>query len=681
MRVRLDICGVLLGTWLFFGAAFATATTRSDRESPRWRLPSEELPPEFLDQARRLFNAVRIHEVPTIEAQIDTLVQMREAALIQNLTLVAGAFLARFRVEKAALDPSDAIRIASKAVAIAPDFPPLYFQVAQTVLQADPSAIGLAMRAVLDGIAAYRRHASGLVVLLGNAAFHLCVTVGFGVALLSLFLLLRHLRLLAHDIGDLFPAAPSAAFSASELADSRRARFITESGLNRVLSVVVTGLVLVFPLMLGFGLVPTGLFWLLATGAYLKRADVVIAAFALLLSGALWPLAIASNLPAVLESSDGPRIVRCTREVCHPDDAERLQDLLASDPSDPDIAIAAASDLVHRGPSNPSSLERASRILAAARADERTGVLAADVTLLLALASCADGEPDRARVLEARDGFRRVLATSPESVEALRGLAIAEALAANRPAMEAALTRLVAVLPERELAAVARIRVLTARDSPCAEVSDLRMQLRPPLRPEPAVILRGIRLASVPAALPARTALAGRMPVSVLPLFAVAGLLAFFIVARAARRGHLSYACPRCGGVTCRSCNLRASGFDYCPTCLLEQVRPGFVDPRDTLAHQQARERERSAARLFATALALVVPGSAQVLSGRTVRGVFLLLAFAFAASFVWQPAPIHLEVTAPSGPPPRALPALPPILLVVIYFFSAFDVWRHRRQ
>ncbi len=675
--IRTTVTVVLL---LFPALPDAWASTPEPSRSVS--LPSDELPPALLDPTRRLLAALRVHEVASVEDRIESLVALRRAALIADLTPVAAAFVARFRHESPALDAGDAIRIAYAAVELAPDFPPLYFNVAATYWTQDPASVGPMSRAVLDGFRALVRYPRGLATLVGNLAFRASLALSVTLVLLAAMLLFRHVRRLVHDVGDLFPAAPSRTFSASEIARSRRARFITESGLARALAAGVSGLALFLPIPLGFGLVGTGLLWLIVIGPYLRRGgETAVAAFPFAFAFLLWPLAVLASLPAFLDRAEGPLLWRCARESCGPRDIAALEAVAARAASAPLPAVALALARVHQAPADPVVLAAALRRLDAAPADDTVTLLRADLSLLLALGGCDGPMPDRDRLAVARMGFESVPASSPLSSEALRGLAMVQGLLGDRPGMEASLARLVQVLPERELGSVMLIRTTTARENPCAHAPALRAEVPPPPLPDVPLALRGVTPTAVPPVLPHEATLLGRIPVGALVWLAPAALVAWILVLRIGRRRDLAYACARCGDITCGACNVRASGFDYCPTCLLEQVRPGFIDPLDLLSLQRRREAKNRLGRLVVPALSLVVPGAGQVLRGRAFRGLFLLGGLAFASILVWYPLPLHVDVEGFTGPPSGALPALPPFLLAVIYFLSALDVWVDRRR
>lgn len=645
-------------------------------------LPSEELPPPIVESARRLFSALRLHQVASVEERIEQLVSLRRAALIADLTPVAAAFLARFRLESSALTPEDALRIAQQAVDLAPDFPPLYFNIASLYWTHNPLAVGPMIRAALDGLRAYARYPRGLATLSANLAFRLSLAAAITLVLVAVMLTVRHIRRWVHDIGDLFPAAPSRVFSAAEIARSRRARFITESGLARALAAGVAGLALVLPWSLGFGLVPASLLWTTLVGPYLRRGgETAVAGSCFVFATLIGPLGFVAGLPPTLERTEGSLLWRCAYESCGPRDLGVLEGIVARHPTEPRVVVASVLADIHWAPDDPDVLTAALGRLDASRPDESVSLLRGDVSLMLALSRCDGPSLNRDLLLAARKSFESISETSPWFPDALRGLALTQGLLRDRSGMETTLSRLVLVIPERELGSITPIRTATAVENPCSAVATLRAEIRPRVFPDSGLVWRGFRWSDIVPVLPLEPMLLGRFPLSATIWFGPMMFVIWGIVLRFGRKRDLAFVCGQCGEVTCSACNLRASGFDYCPTCLLEQVRPGFIDPLDLVALRDRREAHSRFSRFIVPALALVIPGSGQILRGRTGRGLVLLGGLALVWSLLTHPLPLHVDVVGFTGPPSGALPVLPPGLLVVIYFLSALDVWADRRR
>lgn len=661
----------------FLASSIVLASPETDR--PQLLLPSQELPEPIVEQARRLLAALRVHEVNAVQHRIDLLVAMRKAALIQNLTPVAAAFVARFRAEARSFDPEDAIGIARKAIDLAPDFPPLYFNLANTYVTHNPKSIGPCARAFFEGVRAFYRYPRGLITSAGNIAIRMAFALALMLVILCTMILFRHVRLLGHDIGDLFPAGPSRGFSAAEVARSRRARLTAETGIARTLGGLVTGLLLFMPIVLGAGLVATGLIWLLLIAPYLRKAgEVAASAFAFLTAALIGPLAFLSGLPVALQDVPGPKLWACVKEVCSPSDD--IAALLQRNPQDAQAALALSIGTLRQNPTDPETLAKALTPLEQFPRDEKARLLRAETLLLLALATC-ERSVDQKYLMDAIPMFEG-LATHPTlAAPALRGLALAQGLIGERDAMERALASLAQLLSTEEFLVITQIRAAAARENLCQDTTSVRAILLPPPADGLSLYLHGVTLASVPTPVYLGGVFLGHFTPRALSLLAVALLPIWVFALRLPRRRNLAQACPRCGEVTCSACNVRASGFDYCPSCLLEQVRPAFIDPLDIAAMERHRERFAKTRGFAVSAVALLLPGGGQLLAGRTLRGFVLLGLFVLTATFVALPLPLYTDAVGFTGPPSGPLPALPPAFLAVIYFLSALDVWlSHRR-
>ena len=126
---------------------------------------------------------------------------------------------------------------------------------------------------------------------------------------------------------------------------------------------------------------------------------------------------------------------------------------------------------------------------------------------------------------------------------------------------------------------------------------------------------------------------------------------------------------------------MRSSGFDYCPICLFDQVKPAFVDPLDLVARQRRRDEQSARRRTLLPILALAIPGSGQILSGRPVRGCTMILLLALVIALLASPEAPFIDIQAYRGAVSGTLPPLPPVLLVLVYAWSALDVWMTRNR
>ena len=639
------------------------------------------LPDELLRTTRQFLQQLRRGDSLTALALLHQLRDQQAVAGIVNLTPVAAAVLASTASGTTRADSSGArSELLDATIAIAPDLPDLRFRLADVELSQGFSHVARAMNAAGDGVRALGRYPRGLVALAANLSWYLLVALLLSVVLGTLLLLLRRGPLLAHDIGDLFPAAPTAAFSAPEVAQSRKARFIIGSGLARSLARAVVLLVLVVPLASGLGLLASAALWTTLATAYARRTEIALSLLTLAVIAMIPVLGVIARLPDAASESDGSALWACLREHCSEEEVRIATRRLIEDPGDTWGRAAAAAFELHAGPVRPASLNLAEEHLAKANPDA-AGVVATmlgNVRVLKAITNCNDGTPDPHILARAITAFESVPDTRRSS-ETRRGSALARGLAGDRPGMEKDLQALVATTDEVDLSFIARIRTATVGRDACASPVAIARELRVPPLPDREVYLAGLDLPSIQPALPWPGVLLGRLTPRALWFHCLGCLFLMTLLVAGSRTGRLAVACPRCGQVSCSHCNVRASGFDFCPACLLEQVRPGFLDPLDLVAAQNRRDSRLRRGRVLIPLLGVLVPGTGQVLAGRPLRGALMMLGVALVLTVVVNPMAPFIDAVGFTGRPPDGLPLLPPILLAVVYSWSVVDLWVNR--
>lgn len=575
---------------------------------------------------------------------------------------------------------SDRLEVLDGVIDLAPDDPWLRLHRARVVLGHGIGGISEAFLALGESFHAFQRNPAATLQTTGNVAFLLLLSLSGCLLLVSLGILLRHFPRLAHDVGDLFPRAPTSAFSLLEMARSRGLRFLVGSGANRVLSGSLLAVILVLPVVAGLGLIPTACLWTVLLAPYLRPAERVGAAFSLIsIAGIPW-LAAWALLPGRVLDKDGAALWTAFQGTPRPGAEERILRRGLERPEDPWAALVRSHLDARRSPLSVPVLQGNRTRLAAARPDSQ-GVIATEIghtELRLSLAACGSGKPDREMAAQALSSYREALTQAPGRPEILEAMALASALLEDVTGTRDALRDWTAVSPEEELERIAAWKPLLNPADACREALRLDRELRlPPVSAWNLYLLE--QDPWLPAdALPFQSALTGRIPVSWLPVLGVAGLLILVILSGLRGRLHFSSPCPRCGQVSCPSCNRAATGFDYCPTCLFEQVRPAFLDPGERLTRgEQTLEGLKRRARLV---LGLLVPGLGQVLDGRPIRGTVFLLLLTGALVSVAVPAAPILDPLFFSGVG-RGLPVLPPLVLAMVFLVSAIDLWRYGRS
>ncbi|HOU52792.1 MAG TPA: hypothetical protein PLQ97_02565 [Myxococcota bacterium] len=599
---------------------------------------------------------------------------------IQNLFPLSAAVRLWLSGKGTTAPSSDVLEVLDGVIDLAPDDPWLRLHRSRVVLGQGFGGISEAFLSLEQALQAFRRNPAASLQTMGHVAFLSLLSLVGCLLLVSLGILLRHFTRLAHDAGDLFPRAPTSAFSLLEMARSRGLRFLVGSGANRVLSGSLLAVVLFLPIVAGLGLIPTACLWTVLLVPYLRPAERVGAAFSLVsVAGIPW-IAAWALLPGRVLDGDGAALWTALQGTPRPGAEEQVLRRGLERPEDPWAALVRSRIDARRSPLSVAVLQGNRTRLAAATPDPQ-GVVATEMghtELRLSLADCGSGRPDREAAARALSAYREALARAPGRPEILEAMALASALQEDVAGTRDALKNWTAASPEEELERVAAWKPLLNPADACREALRLDRELRlPPFSAWNLYLLE--QAPWLPAdTLPFQSALTGRIPVSWLPVLGVAGLLILVVLSGLGNRLHFASRCPRCGQVSCPSCNRAATGFDYCPTCLFEQVRPAFLDPGERMARgEQSFKGFQRRARLI---LGLLVPGLGQVLDGRPIRGTVFLLLLAGALVSVTVPASPIVDPLFFSGVGP-GLPVLPPVVLATVFLVSAIDLWRFGRS
>jgi tetratricopeptide (TPR) repeat protein len=175
--------------------------------------------------------------------------------------------------------------------------------------------------------------------------------------------------------------------------------------------------------------------------------------------------------------------------------------------------------------------------------------------------------------------------------------------------------------------------------------------------------------------------------VSLLVLAACAAQISLARLSPPARR------CIRCGRAFCHLCKSIGEGREYCAQCLhLYVLRDGLAPGTKSKKLYEVERYERRT-RAVRGVLSALVPGAAQLLRGRTSRGLLLLLAWFVALGWAWPTTLARLTVAGVDLPrePLRAsreVPALfdadPLVALAILALpaiWTAGNVWRWKRK
>src|SRR5262249_42668361 len=116
----------------------------------------------------------------------------------------------------------------------------------------------------------------------------------------------------------------------------------------------------------------------------------------------------------------------------------------------------------------------------------------------------------------------------------------------------------------------------------------------------------------------------------------LAALLACLVLAFSTQRDP-ARRCIRCGRPFCPACKSQREAHEYCSQCVHLFVLGDGLAPQTKMRKMYEVERHDRRTRRMRRLVSLVLPGSAQLLRGRTGAGVLLLVIW-MAALIAWQP-------------------------------------------
>ncbi len=653
------------------------------------RVAPPDLPPSIENPVRRMLASLRPGNEDEAATQVRAVVEARVAAHVANLDGVAAAFLHRFAEVAERARPEDAVRLAHLAVALAPDLPDLRFNLARAQFRRGVPGLVPGIQALVEAWRSYGRHPPALLAVLGRVAFPVAWGGVLFVILVPLLLVLRHGSVLVHDLGDRFAAQGSRGVTATAVPRSRRLADRVRLVLRRSPAVALVAIALLWPLVAGLGLVPGLLLAALAVTMYASRAEIATILVVFVVAFLLVPAGMALHLPVQAASGPGARAWSCLHGVCDRETRAALQQDTAAGASDPWAGVALAVHALRNHAADAGALAEAESRLRTAEAADRSGIVATlvgHVHLLHALSDCAEGRPNVGDLLAAERAYQTaagLAAGNPASdrgaanpSHALIGLAVTERLLARREAARAALDRVASSGGDPTV--LDRIPFDEHAEEPCHLHAVVVRSLTWPSPPDWDVYLGGTKVSDVAPALPFAPLILGMLPAAALPFAAVLALVGLPFAVFAGRRRTLAERCPRCGNVSCRNCDIRATGFDCCPSCLARSARPAFVDPMDIVAIERARDRRRESWRAVQVVGALAVPGAVQVATGSPLRGIVLIAALAGGLGIIARPA--NLFLWGGGGGSGGGVPVTAIVLLGAAAGLSAADVWLRRR-
>lgn len=515
--------------------------------------------------------------------------------------------------------PDDALEHARAAVALAPGLPEAHLALARVLLASDPGHPGPAFREALVALEAARNDPAVSRAVVGDLAGAALLAVAGAAVIAVLLLLLARLRLFLHDF--------------------RHLPVVRGGTPGQALALALA--LLALPVVLGLGVFAALWVAALASWAWLSRSERIAVTAALALVVALpwlaveaarasaWPGTLAAQVHAI---ETGWPVAPLVRDLEVRAARERL----------PAPALLAIGRWHKRVGDLPAARRWYEEALAA---DPRSAEAQVDLGNALLLAGDLEGARGAylAAIDRARDLSTVAAAQYDLSKLHLRQAAVELSSDARRKAAQADAPFIARRGSDDDFRANAW---LVDAHPPQGALEELAVR-----EADPASVGRSLL-----------GWLAGPFPREAWPVAPLAMVATLWIFGLAVPRLHPCSACARCGRPACRRCQPAAG--DSCGQCVNAFLRKDAVDPRDRERKEAEVRRHAVARRWVPRVLALVGGGAGDVVDGRPLRGLLLLVVLGFLALLATCGLAL-LPLPYPVPPLLRLGVALPPLALL----------------
>jgi tetratricopeptide (TPR) repeat protein len=584
----------------------------------------------------RLWQQRRIHleqrDFELARQDLERILSLREELAIANLELPALVLLREARRAEQREDAERAARLLAAAVTLAPDLAEVHLARAGYTFRNDPLALGQLAGGLAAAAGAALDNPLSRDRLLVNALFSLLIGLALAAAVFTLAGLLRYLRLFIHDFHHLFP----------------RGVALFQTGLLAIL-------VLLLPILFRSGLVLVLMTWLLVAWIYQSWREraltlVVLAVFAT--APLVLQLAVERMQRPLTTYGDAVDVLYGAGRA---DSLRRLKMQLAEQPDNPVLLAALGSHYKRIG-----QLEQAEDYYRrAVRIEDNSVVLLNNLGNVLFLQN---------DVAAAQAHYQRATKIRPDEVVPYFNLSRAYFRAADLDKGKETVNQAIRI----DQHTVRRLRQQADKRLFNTAVADLRL---------PADWLGrldghgGPRSDRVLANLWRSTAGTPSVRYQWVASGVAVGLLLLLLWLRA--RVFVSNGCVRCGRPACRRCSPELRDDSMCGQCFHAFVKKSKVDARSRIAKEIQIRKHRRRTETFARAVAFVVPGLAQLVKGRSLRGGLILLVACLALGLVLASGQIVRDPHDLGGGRNWLLLAAPLIVFAGFYVWGILDAFR----
>ena len=629
-----------------------------------------------------LFSSADRGDKVLLQRSVNELLDYKISSMYDNAVPLAAQVLAGIKKAKK-LDIKTRILLLKKNVEIAPVLPQTRMALAAAYLSGGSGNTAAAVSSFVDGLGRLFEYLPGLFVFLGNMAFYLGQGIALAVILFAISLLFRKAPLLGHDIVDMLPGLR---MNVMDVWDPHQHHMRMEKHSENLGKWLV--LVMAFiPLAIGLGLLPSALVWIIILGLYINGRELTAAIVVVALASMIPFMALQVGASSSLQQGLGEKIYNCGTDMCSDADASTI--VQATGESNKDALtkyLALALHELHKTPFLPQALDEAAKFAVKIPDSSAKFIVLGNIETIKAFRNCRlatdkRGIPDHRFLETASSYYKKAASMAPDDPAPLYGMSLIETYRYERKALEDTYKKLVRLTPESNLSRLARMREdLTEKDF-CQNNIRVNGVLHNPKYPWDQAYLGNITYLGAPMIFPFSTILVGNLPRLLLLLMGPIALILLILASIVSKSFSLAQTCNKCSTVSCSKCNLTATGFDYCPTCLLAQVRGGMIGQEEAFLLRRKSEKKKQRRLLFNLISALLVPGTGQVAEGRTITGMILLFSVSTLIFWVAYPWPPFADLRAFVGFDSIEPSLLPPVLLIIVYGISWVDAWRRQTR
>jgi tetratricopeptide (TPR) repeat protein len=562
-------------------------------------------------------------------------------------------------------------KFANFALIISPDHPYAHFQTAKLLLYDDFSNFGKVFYETMVGILASVKNLPVFIVKINNFVLFLISSLLIAAVFFALCQFLRYFRLMSHEIKDLFPR-----------------------GVSYFQSSLLLFIVCFLPFVFNFGILVLILTWLTFFSIHQQIKEKVISIVSIIIIGCI-PFA-GRILSAMVNFEDS--IVKseysCLYSLCSEDNVAKLRKESIYNETDPlprevlgiimkrNVATGAANTgdaeyyfagAVKTGGNNTriyNNLGNLYVISSFMNCQMPQGVKPGDMLETKRI-------PSEQFQQKAMDYYDRAIKSDPEFAKAvINRINLAKEIG----------------LKEDEI----RLSRFSEKDeyiNDMQHLQSLRSDVANLDRCQNPHIGNRLTLDAVPSAFellssrfsisqgetlfPFKGILFGRIPESLILILSSISILLIFLFSFFVSQISLTAYCPVCGEISCPRCNRDFSGFSFCSSCLLAQIKSNYMDALEMWSKERKIYVSRRRKILISKIMSVFYPGLGQIYIGKSGSGFMLSLIFSMCIYSILLPDGFFREVSYKATGSNTVVALIPYIIAAVIYLFSLINIFR----